>query len=368
MKKNELTVGIFTYDFFPFIGIQGKHIYHMYQQNQIHKRTQMFVFSPNKNNLPNHVQLFPETRNGRFKNIEYSWKLNSLFEELIQEYRLDIIHIHGGLGGLFILNKLPVPIIYTTHHTYWQQYKYAKRERWKYPFFLLEKQSYRHADQIIYASEDIKKILTKQYHLNPTTLHYIPHDGEQKKETVTISTENNSKDILFVQTIDKQKSIDLVLKVMIYLKHIDPEITLHIVQPEENTNELMEISKKNNLSVIFYDNISDEQLRTIYSKVALQIIPSLSKGFGISILEGMANQTPVIATDADEIRNIIKHNYSGMLVPYNDHQSLAETIIYLLANPRKRKELITNALHELPKHNLKKHYFQTIQLYEAIYN
>lgn len=368
MKKNELTVGVFAYDFFPFIGVQGKHIYHMYQQNQIHKKIHMVVFSPNKNNLPNHVQLFPETKSSRLKNIEYSWKLNSLFEELIDTYQLDVIHMHGGLGGLFILKKLSVPIIYTTYHTYWQQYKYVRRERWKYPFFLLEKQSYQHADQIIYRSNDIKKILTKNYHIDPAALYYIPDGVEQKKEMANISIDDNFKNILYIQTFDKNENVDILLNTMTYLKHIDPEITLHVIGSGKKKNSFREKSNKNNLPIIFYENISNEQLQEIYTNISIQIVHSTSEECCMSILEGMANQTPVIATGADDTRNIIKHNYSGMLVSSNDHQELADTIIYLFANPQKRRELVTNALHELPKYNWKKNYFKTIQLYETIYN
>ena len=368
MQKQNITVGIFAYDFFPFIGGQGRHIYNIYQQNQMHKKTNMFIFSPNKNTLPNHIQLFPETKNSRLKNIEYSWKINPLFEQLIVHYNLDIIHIHGGPGGLFLLKKLSKPIIYTSHHTYWQQYKYIRKERWKYPFYLLEKQSYRHADEIICVSEDTQKILSKYYHVKPNSLHYIPNGIEQKQPDITNTIENKQKNILYVGRIDKRKGLDFLLHAMVSIKNIDQDVTLHIVGTGRDKDELVKFSERFGLPVIFYDHISDQELQRIYTAIAIQIVPSIFEGFGISILEGMANQVPIIATDVDGIRSIVRHDYSGMLVPYNDHDALADTVIYLLANPQKRRELVTNAYRELPKYNWQKNYFQTIQLYEALSN
>lgn len=367
MQKQTLNVGIFTYDFFPFIGGQGRHIYQMYQQNQIHKKTNMFVFSPNKNALPNHIQLFPETKNSRLKNIEYSWKLNTLLENLISQYKLDVMHLHGGPGGLFLLKKFPIPIVYTSHHTYWQQYRYIRTERWKYALYILEKQSYRHADQIICVSEDTQKILSKYYNVDHSSLHYIPN-GIETKQDRTNQVENKTKDILYVGRIDKRKGVDFLIKAMMCVNNIDSDITLHVVGTGKDKIELEAWSKRYKLPVIFYDHIPDHALQQMYTKVAAQVVPSIFEGFGISVLEGMANHVPIIATNVDGIRGIVKNNYSGMLVPYNDPEALADTIIYLLANPHKQKELADNAYRELPKYNWQKNYFQTIQLYETISN
>ncbi|MEK7570950.1 MAG: glycosyltransferase family 4 protein [Patescibacteria group bacterium] len=367
MYTKNLTVGVFTHDFFPFIGGQGRHIYQMYQQNLLHKKTSMVVFSPAKNSLPNHVQLFPETGRSKLKNIEYSWKLNNIFEKLIEQYRLDLVHIHGGPGGLFLLKKLSVPVVYTTHHTYWQQYSYIRTQRWKYLLYVLEKQSYRYADEIICVSTDTQQILSKYYQVEKPYLHYIPNGIEQKNSIfANTNTYKKAKDILYVGRIDKRKGVDFLLKSMVSVNKIDPDIRLHIVGTGKDKDELEYFSVHYNLPVTFYNHVSDQDLQKIYTKVSAQIVPSIFEGFGISILEGMANGVPIIATNVDGIRSIVKHNYSGILVPYNDHDALADAIVYLLANSSIQKQLLTNAYRELPKYNWQKSYFQTVQLYEKI--
>lgn len=368
INMKNLSIGVFTHDFFPFIGGQGRHIYQLYQQNQRHQQTSMMVFSPSKNNLENHVQLFPETGRSKLKNIEYSWKLNKTFEKLIEQYHLDLVHIHGGPGGLFLFKKLSVPVVYTTHHTYWQQYRYIGTQRWKYLLYVLEKQSYSLADQIICVSTDTKKILSKYYNVKQQILRYIPNGiGQEKnKDSAVVEKEKKTKDILYVGRIDKRKGVDFLLKAMKIVREIDSDIVLHLVGTGKDKEKFELLSKKEQLPVIFYDHISDDELKILYKKMSVQIVPSIFEGFGISILEGMKQGIPIIATNVDGIRNIIKHNYSGMLVSYNDPYSLADTIVYLIGNSKLQEKLVSNAFKELPKYNWQKNYFQTLQIYESV--
>lgn len=361
-----LSIGVFTHDFFPFIGGQGRHIYQLYQENQRYQKTSMTVFSPSKNNLANHVRLFPETGKSKLKNIEYSWKLNKTFENLIKQYALDVVHIHGGPGGLFLFKKLSVPVVYTTHHTYWQQYRYIGTQRWKYLLYVLEKQSYALADQIICVSTDTKKILSKYYNVKQQILRYIPNGIGQEKAIASLPSLKKTKNILYVGRIDKRKGVDFLIEAMILVKEIDSDIVLHIVGTGKDKEKYEIFAKKHELPIIFYDHIPDDELSNLYKKMSVQIVPSIFEGFGISILEGIKQGVPIIATNVDGIRNIIKHNYSGMLVNYNDHYGLADTIVYLVGNTQLQKKLIANANRELPKYNWQKNYFQTLQIYESI--
>jgi glycosyltransferase involved in cell wall biosynthesis len=363
MKKNKLTVGIFTHDFFPIFGGQGRHIYELYKQNQEHQKISMMIFSPSKNTLPNHTNLYPETKKSLLKNLAYSWKLHHSFEEIIKEKNLDLVHIHGGPGGLFLFKKLSVPTFYTTHHTYWQQQKYISSQRWKYIFYLLEKKSYSFADQVISVSTDTQNILERYYNQKKVT--YIPN-GISENKIVASPPNNGLKNILYVGRIDSRKGIDFLIRTMTLIKTKDPQITLHVVGTGKDKDMLEKISKRQKLSVIFYDHISDEQLDELYKKTNVQVVPSVFEGFGISILEGMAKGIPIIATNVDGIKSIINHHHSGMLVPYGDEKMLATTIIHVLEDRTLQKSLVKNAYKELSHYNWNSIYKTTVKAYEKM--
>lgn len=363
MTKKKLRVGVFTHDFFPIFGGQGRHIYELYKENQLQQDITMLIFSPAENDLPNHIRLFPKTKNGFMKNVAYSLNLHTVFEKLIEQYDLDIVHIHGGPGGLFIFKRLSVPTLYTTHHTYWQQFNYISSQRWKYLFYLMEKKSYSLADHIICVSTDTQDVLETYYKLSNLT--YIPNGISQK--IITKKKKNTKpKDLLYVGRIDKRKGLDYLLRAMTLVNDIDEKIHLHIVGTGTDKTALETFSKRNKLSTTFYDYLPDDDLKRLYDKVSIQIVPSIFEGFGISVLEGMAQGIPIIATNVDGIKSIIKHHHSGMLVPYGDEKTLAQTIVHLLDNSLLRQALITNAYKELEHYKWKDIYKTTIQTYETI--
>ena len=365
-RDKKITLGIFTYDFFPIFGGQGRHIYELYKQNQTQEKVNMYIFSPNVNSLENHISIFPETKKSKLKNIEYSWKVNRTIENLIKKYQLDVVHIHGGPGGIFLFKKLSVPTIYTVHHTYWQQFHYIKNQSWKYIFYLLEKASYKKVEKIICVSKDTQKIITDYYAVPHKSTDYIPN-GINLNNFKSKKNSNKENNILYVGRIDQRKGVDFLVKSMVLVHQKNPSITLHIVGEGIDKKKLEKFSKENNLPIIFHGGLSDEELQKLYEHINIQIVPSVFEGFGISVLEGMAKGIPIIATDVDGIRSILKNNYSGILVPYNNEHALSDSIIQLFNNPLLRQKLINNAFNELQEYNWQTIYTKTLSIYEELF-
>ena len=71
-------------------------------------------------------------------------------------------------------------------------------------------------------------------------------------------------------------------------------------------------------------------------------LPSFFEGLPISLLEAMSAKLPVIGTDVIGIKDVIKNEKTGLLVPSNNPEKLAEALIRLLNNPGLRKELSEN--------------------------
>lgn len=244
MSKKKLNIGIFTYDFFPIFGGMGRHVHELYKQNQLYHDVNMLIFSPSSNSLPNHIQIFPETKKSKLKNIELSIKLNNSFNKFIQQYKLDIVHLQGGPGGFFLFKTLNRPVIYTCHHTYWQQSTYIKEQSWKKIFYYLEKLSYKKADKIICVSKDTMNVLSEHYAINRNNLTYIPNGIDFNPSKALKLITKKSKNILYVGRIDKRKGVDFLVESMKVVNSIDPEITLFVVGEGKDKVRLEQFSKK----------------------------------------------------------------------------------------------------------------------------
>jgi glycosyltransferase involved in cell wall biosynthesis len=72
------------------------------------------------------------------------------------------------------------------------------------------------------------------------------------------------------------------------------------------------------------------------------LFPSESEAFGISIIEALACELPVITTKIDGIVDIIEHCENGLLINVNDENALKKNILWCLNNPEKAKLLGIN--------------------------
>ena len=80
-------------------------------------------------------------------------------------------------------------------------------------------------------------------------------------------------------------------------------------------------------------------ISTVMKALDLLIVNSRAEAFGLVLLEAMACGTPVLATNAGGIPEIITHGENGWLVPARDEQALADAIVYLSKHDALRSRL-----------------------------
>lgn len=333
MKK----IGIFTYDFYPIIGGQGRHLIELYKR--IYKEKDFLIFSPNINNFKNHKTIFNFTK--KFgKHLLTSLLINLKINKLIKKHCLDIVHIHCGPGGLILIKKLISRLICTVFHTYYQQQKYIPSQKWKYFLFILEKRMYRNADKIITISEDTKKILIEIYNIAPSQIELIPCGVDIKKFKKNEKIKKLRNSLLFVGRLDKRKGIDFLIETIPLIKKRVSDIKLFIIGKGKIRKKTKKFVRDNDLesNIRFLGFVPDSQLPKWYNCCQLTVVPSVFEGFGLTAIESLACETPVIGTNVDGIRSIIKNNKNGILVEYDNKKELTAQIVKLLNNSILRKE------------------------------
>jgi glycosyltransferase involved in cell wall biosynthesis len=83
-----------------------------------------------------------------------------------------------------------------------------------------------------------------------------------------------------------------------------------------------------------------ERPQEALAQMRLLILPSAAEGFGLVLIEAMAAGIPVVATDVPGIRDVVKDEITGLLVPPADPRRLADAINRLIADPLLRNRLI----------------------------
>jgi glycosyltransferase involved in cell wall biosynthesis len=84
---------------------------------------------------------------------------------------------------------------------------------------------------------------------------------------------------------------------------------------------------------------SQHQLAELYRQADVFVMPSHYETFGISCLEAMAFQLPVVATRAGALPEVVEHDRVGITVRPGDSGAFAEAICKLLRNAELRRRL-----------------------------
>jgi glycosyltransferase involved in cell wall biosynthesis len=91
--------------------------------------------------------------------------------------------------------------------------------------------------------------------------------------------------------------------------------------------------------VTIVGRVTEDELARWYRRAQVVVSPSLYEGFGLPAAEAMASGTPVIATHAGALPEVVADGETGIVVPAADPAALAAAIGELLADPARRRRM-----------------------------
>jgi mannosyltransferase len=85
--------------------------------------------------------------------------------------------------------------------------------------------------------------------------------------------------------------------------------------------------------ILFIGEIPPQQVQDWYANCLIAVACPRYEGYGLTVLEGMACECAVVASDTGIFRKIIKHNEVGHLIDVGDARQLANKLRSLLEEP-----------------------------------
>jgi glycosyltransferase involved in cell wall biosynthesis len=83
--------------------------------------------------------------------------------------------------------------------------------------------------------------------------------------------------------------------------------------------------------------VPHEELERLYARAAVVACPSRREGFGVVCAEAMAYGRPVVAGDVGGLRDLVRHEETGLLIPPGDVEALRAALQRLLADTDLRR-------------------------------
>jgi glycosyltransferase involved in cell wall biosynthesis len=221
------------------------------------------------------------------------------------------------------------------------------------------------ANKLIVSTESEKNTLVKMYMINSDKIDVIPpgvqiemfrrlpSDIVRRKYNLPI----DAKILLCLGRITEAKGYHHAIKTFKILKKKYKKPVYLLIcggaqSDEERTKEetkyltkLKNLAKRLRVSdnVIFRPAVTHDKINEIYSSVDVLLITSENEPFGITVLEAMAMQVPIVSNFGEGPSNLIIHNQTGCLVNIEHLDRFANYIFALLLDESYNSKIVKNA-------------------------
>ena len=231
--------------------------------------------------------------------------------------------------------------------------------------FINKKNAAERANAIIAVSKNTKKDIIDIFKITPEKISVIPHgcsilDVEEKNIQFSI----NKPYVLFVGGRQTYKNFNIMLKSFLVSKISNSFSLICVGGGKFSDKEKKMIKNANRVNDIIQINANDGELKNIYKKASLLIVPSLYEGFGLPVLEGLALGCPVIASNSSSIPEVLGD--AGIYFDPNSSSSIIQSIENVLTNDSLRMDMIQKGIKRSKLFTWNNCAMKTISLYESL--
>jgi glycosyltransferase involved in cell wall biosynthesis len=85
--------------------------------------------------------------------------------------------------------------------------------------------------------------------------------------------------------------------------------------------------------------LTQAELAECYRRAAIHVIPAIDEGLGLTAVESLLSETPVVAFDSGGVTDVVRPGQTGLLVPPGDTTALATALDGLLGDEAERRRL-----------------------------
>lgn len=260
---------------------------------------------------------------------------------IIKTRKIDILHSHlliSNIYGWLAAKLIGVPSIISVHGSNLLKLKHGRKI-----FGFVAK----HSEKVITVSNSLREDIKRELGLrmsNSITIHNgvdlerfkcIESDGSLRKE---LRLEEEDLVVGSVGRLHPVKDHISIIKAARLVKQRFPRAKFLIVGngPLRENLKFRVQSLKLEKDVLFLGQRDD--IPKVIKAFDIFVCSSLTEGISYALIEAMAVELPIVATDVGGNSNVINKE-TGILIPPRSPERLADAIIYLIKNPELRTKM-----------------------------
>ena len=279
--------------------------------------------------------------------------LRELSARLRRGERWDIVHDVQCLGwGLLALRAMGLPLVTTVHHplTVDRRASFARDEDLReaigtMAFYPIGMQRFvaQRLDRVLTSSEWSADQIVRDFAVAPERVCNVYNGLDTELYSPDDTVAKRSDELLCVgRAGDPNKGIRTLIGALAASRS---DLQLTLVDDDHPDNPVFRWAREAGVAdrLTVTGRVPTDELVRLYRRASLVVVPSRTEGFGLPAVEAMACGTPVVATAAGALPEVVSMGGGGILVPRDSPAALARGIDELADAPARRAALAKTA-------------------------
>ena len=306
----------------------------------------------------------PVRYNGSVARLSMGVKSTRRVQAWIREGDFDILHVHEPVAPSLSLLALWVargPMVATWHSS-------NDRSRMLSAGYYIAQTAMEKVRGRIAVSEDARRTLVN--HLGGDAI-LIPNGVRVSAFAPTErlpDVDPKLPSVLFLGRLDEpRKGLAVLFGALPELIRRVPSVQVLVAGPGDIDEIRKEIPLGCEGHVRFLGRITDEEKARALRSVDVYVAPHIGgESFGIVLVEAMAAQTAVVASDLPAFRRVLQDGLCGRMFPKGDSDALAVALVEVLSDPDERARLVAAGDRRVQEFDWDRVVDEVIAVYDSV--
>jgi len=242
----------------------------------------------------------------------------------------DVIHAHDWLtysAGVAAKKISGKPLVVHMHATEFDR----SGENYNENVYEIERKGMAEADRVITVSNLTRNIVIERYHIDPDKVITVHNAVEPPETTELVDAEKHVKEkiVTFLGRITFQKGPEYFIEAACKVLERDKNVRFVMAGTGDLMEKMIRRVAKLKISSNFHFTgfLKGENVDRMFAMSDVYVMPSVSEPFGISPLEAMRSNVPVVISKQSGVAEVLDH---VMKVDFWDVDAMADAIYGLL--------------------------------------
>jgi glycogen(starch) synthase len=265
---------------------------------------------------------------------------------LLRDWSPQVVHAHDWLvthPAVALAEAAGVPLVATLHATEAGRHSGWLSQPLNQQVHSVEWWLANRADRVITCSSAMRAEVAHLFEIDPIGISVLHNGIEPRRWRVRPAEVAAARDrhargtaplLLFFGRLEWEKGVQDLIAALPRIRRAHPGARLVVAGTGSHGSWLADQARKHRVrrAVDFVGHLSDRELTAVLAAADAVVLPSRYEPFGIVALEAAAAGTPLVASTAGGLGEVVVHGATGLSFPPGDAAGLATAVNEVLAD------------------------------------